>query len=59
MSHPQVQRRGERAHRVDMGPPSLPALQRTHRMDGKARNRRELLLGEPRSLAERFELRAK
>ena len=42
-----------------MGPPSLPALRRAYRMDGKARNRRELLLSEPRSLAERFELRAK
>jgi RNA polymerase sigma-70 factor (ECF subfamily) len=42
-----------------MGPPSFPALQRAHGMDRKARNRRELLLREARSLAERFELRAK
>jgi hypothetical protein len=43
----------------DMGPPSLPALQRAHCMDRKARNRREFLLREARSLVERFELRAK
>jgi len=42
-----------------MGPASFPALQRAHGMDRKARNRRELVLCEARSLAERFELRAK
>ena len=41
-----------------MGPPAFPALQRAHGMDGQARNRRELLLGEARRFAERFELRA-
>ena len=55
----QVERRGQRAHGLDMRPPSLPALQRAHGMDRKARNRRELLLREARSLAERLELRAK
>ena len=55
----QVKRRGQRAHGLDMGPPSFPALQRAHGMDRQARNRRELLLREARSLAERFELRAK
>ena len=42
-----------------MRPPSFPALQRAHGMDRQARNRRELLLREARSLAERLELRAK
>ena len=42
-----------------MGPPTLPALERAHGMDRKARNRRELLLREARSVAERFELRTK
>ena len=55
----QVECRGQRAHGLDVGPPSFPALQRAHGMDRKARNRRELLLREARSLAERFELRAK
>ena len=55
----QVKRRGERAHGLDMGPTSFAALQRAHGMDRQARNRRELFLGEARSLAERLELRAK
>ena len=55
----QVECRGQRAHGLDMGPPSFPALQRAHGMDRQARNRRELLLREARRLAERFELRAK
>ena len=42
----QVERRGQRAHGLDMGPPSFPALQRAHGMDRQARNRRELLLRE-------------
>ena len=41
-----------------MRPSALSALQRAHRMDGQARNRREFFLGEARRLAERFELRA-
>ena len=55
----QVESRGQRTHGLDMGPPPFPALQRAHGMDRQARNRRELLLREARSLAERFELRAK
>ena len=55
----QVKRRGQRAHGLDMGPPSFPALQRAHGMDRQARNRREFFLREARSLAERLELRAK
>ena len=55
----QVECRGQRAHGFDMGPPAFPALQRAHGMDRQARNRRELLLREARSLAERLELRAK
>ena len=55
----QVECRGQRAHGLDMGPPSFPALQRAHGMDRQARNRRELLLREARRLAERLELRAK
>ena len=55
----QVKGRRQRAHSLDMGPPSFPALQRTHGMDRQARNRRELFLREARSLAERFELRPK
>ena len=55
----QVERRGQRAHGLDVGAPALPALQRADGMDRQARNRRELLLREARRLAERFELRAK
>ncbi len=55
----QVERRRQRAHGLDVGPPSFPALQRTHGMDRQARNRRELFLCEACGLAERFELRAK
>ena len=54
----QIECRRQRAHGLDMGPPSFPALQRAHRMDRQARNRRELFLREARRLAERFELRA-
>ena len=54
----QVERRGQRAHGLDMRPPAFPALQRAHGMDRQARNRRELLLREARRLAERLELRA-
>ena len=54
----QVESRRQRAHGLDVGPSSLPALQRTHGMDRQARNRRELLLREACGLAERFELRA-
>jgi hypothetical protein len=42
-----------------MGPATLPSLERAHGMGGKTRDRRELLLRETRSVAERFELRAK
>jgi hypothetical protein len=42
-----------------MRPASFPALQRAHGMNRQARNRRELLLREAGSLAERLELRAK
>src|SRR4029450_13195365 len=55
----QVERGRQRAHGIDMRPPSSPALQRAHGMDRKASNRRELLLRAARSLAERFELIAK
>jgi hypothetical protein len=55
----QVKCRGQRAHGLDMGPPSFPALQRAHGLGRQTRNRRELLLREARSLAERFELGAK
>ena len=55
----QVQRSGQRAHCFEMGPSTLPPLERAHGMDGKTRDRRELLLRETRSVAERFELRAK
>ena len=40
----QVKSRGQRAHGLDMGPPSLSRSQRAHGMDRQARNRRELLL---------------
>jgi hypothetical protein len=55
----QVECCGQRAHGLDMGPPSFPALQRAHGMDRKARNRRKLLLREARSLAECFQPCAK
>ena len=55
----QIERRGQRAHGFDMGPPSFPALQRAHRMDGQARNRCEFLLREARSLAKRLEMGTK
>ena len=55
----QIKRRGQRAHGVDVRPPSFPALQRTHAVNRQARDRRELLLRVARSLAKRFELRAK
>ena len=54
----QIERRGQRAHGLDVGPPPFAALERAHRMDRQARNRRELFLREARRLAERFELRA-
>ena len=54
----QVECRGQRAHGLDVRPPSFPALQRAHGMDRQARNRRELLLREACGLAERLELRA-
>jgi hypothetical protein len=54
----QVKSRGQRAHGLDMGPASLPALERAHGMDGQARNRCELFLRVARRL-ERFELRTK
>ena len=53
------QRRGQRAHSFDMWPPSFPALQRAHRMDGQTRNRCEFLLREARSLAKPLELGTK
>jgi hypothetical protein len=55
----QVKSRRQRAHGLDMRPPSFPALQRTHRVNREAGNRRKFLLRETRSLAERFELRPK
>jgi len=55
----QVQCPAQRAHGLDMGPASFPALQRAHGMNRKARNRRELFLRVARSLAERLELRPK
>ena len=48
----QVERRRQRAHGLDVGSPSFPALQRAHGMDRKTRNRRELLLREACGLAE-------
>ena len=54
----QIKSRGQRAHGLDMGPPSFPALQGAHGVDRQARNRRQFLLRETRGLAERFELRA-
>ena len=53
----QVKRRGQRAHGLEMGPPSFSALQRADRVDRESGNRREFLLRKARSLAERFELR--
>ena len=55
----QVERRGQRTHGLDMGPPALPTLERAHGMDRQPRNCRELLLRESRRFAERLELRAK
>ena len=47
----QVKGRRQRAHGLDVGPSSFPALQRTHGMDRQARNRGELFLGEACGLA--------
>jgi hypothetical protein len=55
----QIKSRGQRAHGFDVGPPAFPAFQRAHGMNRESGNRRELLLREARSLAERFEVRAK
>ena len=55
----QIKSRGQRAHGLDMRPPSFPAFQRAHRVDREARNRRKFLLRKARRLAERFELRPK
>jgi len=48
----------QRTHGLDLGPPSFAALERAHGMDRQPRNRRELLLSETGSLAERLELTA-
>jgi hypothetical protein len=42
-----------------MGPSTLPPLERAHGMDGKTRDRRELLLRESCGVTERFEPRTK
>ncbi len=55
----QIEGRGQRAHRFDVRPAAFPPLQRADGVDRKTCNRRELLLRETRSLAERLELRAK
>ena len=55
----QVKRRRQRAHGLDMGPASFPALQRADRMNRQARNRRELFLCVARSFPKRLQLRAK
>ena len=54
----QIKSRGQRTHGLDLGTPSFAALERAHGMDRQPRNRRELLLSEPGSLAERLELTA-
>jgi hypothetical protein len=55
----QVECRQQRPHGLDMRSTALPTLQRAHRVNRQARNRRELFLGITRRRAERFELRAK
>ncbi len=55
----QIEGRGQRAHGLDMRPPTFPALQRADGVHRKTGDRRELLLRETRSLAERLELPAK
>jgi hypothetical protein len=42
-----------------MGPAALSTLEGAHGMNGKTRDRRELLLGETCGVAERFEPRTK
>ena len=54
----QIERRRERAHGLELGPPPFATLERAHGMDRQPRNRRELLLSETGSLAERLELTA-
>jgi hypothetical protein len=44
----QVQCSGQRAHGLEMRPPSFPTLQRAHGMYRKACNRRELFVREAR-----------
>ena len=55
----QVECRGQRAHGLDLRPPSFSALERAYAMNRKARNRREFFLCVARSLAKCFQLRAK
>ena len=51
----QIKRRRQRSHGFDVRPASFTAFQCTDCVDGQPRNRRELLLSEARSLAERLE----
>jgi hypothetical protein len=50
----QIQCRGQRAHGLDLWPPSFSALQGTYRVNRQARDRRELLLGETGGFPKRF-----
>jgi hypothetical protein len=55
----QIQRRAKRAHGFELRPAPLPALEGADRMHRQPGDGRQLLLREPRSLSERFELRTK
>jgi len=55
----EIESRRQRAHGLDVRPPSFATLKRTYGVNGQAGDRRELFLCEARRLPERLELRPK